>query len=407
MFLSIHSGCKTNLNDDIHGKRNRFEINTIEGKENTRTLLLSQIIDSIGIVTLESNKDSFFSDITEIKTTSNYILISCDDFRGITGVYLFDCNGRFIRKIGNKGNGPGEYMEPWHILIDNTEKYIYVVDNKDGDILKYSIDGTFKEEINISQICTGKIIERIETVFEDFIGLGIRRPYQPTQEFFSLVILDSCFNVQKKLLQRPNNEDLICKNFVVKELVTVNDTLFFWEAGYDTIYCINRHLDVVNKYWFSKKKAIGPEIRMMRRNPGWKYDTELVDYVKIMNSTILFQYFYQDQTILMAYDKLSGKTFSVKQYTQCDTSYLAPSQYSLFNDLFAYEPIKIRYPQSGRNYFIEAMWLEYDYNRTDMDCFDKENALMPDVKNELQTLLMNHNNYELPVLLFLNFKIEY
>ena len=40
LFLSIHSGCKTNLNDDIHGKRNRFEINTIEGKENTRTLLL-------------------------------------------------------------------------------------------------------------------------------------------------------------------------------------------------------------------------------------------------------------------------------------------------------------------------------------------------------------------------------
>jgi hypothetical protein len=50
---------------------------------------------------------------------------------------VFDKAGSFLYQIGNKGNGPGEYINATDFTIDRKGKRIYILDNKTGNIIKY------------------------------------------------------------------------------------------------------------------------------------------------------------------------------------------------------------------------------------------------------------------------------
>ncbi|MDR0824906.1 MAG: 6-bladed beta-propeller, partial [Prevotella sp.] len=50
---------------------------------------------------------------------------------------VFDKAGRFLYQIGDKGNGPGEYINATDFTIDRKDKKVYILDNKTGNIIKY------------------------------------------------------------------------------------------------------------------------------------------------------------------------------------------------------------------------------------------------------------------------------
>ena len=55
-------------------------------------------------------------------------------------------NGRFIRKIGGLGNGPGEYLSLSNFTLDTENEFIYLLDYFKR-IHKYHLDGTFVQTI--------------------------------------------------------------------------------------------------------------------------------------------------------------------------------------------------------------------------------------------------------------------
>lgn len=71
-------------------------------------------------IPLETNDSCLFSEIREIEIVDNKIYI-IDNKR--SGLLVFDISGKFITKIGNLGNGPGEYVTPSNFNI-NKEKQI-------------------------------------------------------------------------------------------------------------------------------------------------------------------------------------------------------------------------------------------------------------------------------------------
>ncbi len=59
----------------------------------------------------------------------------------------FDSQGNFLKKIGRKGEGPGEYLNPFNIFIDN-EDNVYVCD-RGVLIIKYDPEGNFIDQIRL------------------------------------------------------------------------------------------------------------------------------------------------------------------------------------------------------------------------------------------------------------------
>jgi uncharacterized protein (TIGR03382 family) len=63
-------------------------------------------------------------------------------------VLVFDPSGKFIRKIGKKGGGPGEFMAPTAMTI-NSDGNIVVNDIGRGGYSIFKTDGTFVKNVLI------------------------------------------------------------------------------------------------------------------------------------------------------------------------------------------------------------------------------------------------------------------
>jgi len=63
-------------------------------------------IESVKYIPLETNNSCLIADASFVSLYDEFILVADSKHN----VFLFDLNGKFIRKIGIKGKGPGEYQ---------------------------------------------------------------------------------------------------------------------------------------------------------------------------------------------------------------------------------------------------------------------------------------------------------
>lgn len=100
------------------------------------------IIDSIQYIPIKNHPNGLFGDVQKIYFNDNKIVVF--DEKKANGVFIFNNNGDFLFRVGNKGGGPGEYS----ILknIDVNGKYIYLLANAQKKILIFDMDGNFIEE---------------------------------------------------------------------------------------------------------------------------------------------------------------------------------------------------------------------------------------------------------------------
>jgi hypothetical protein len=85
------------------------------------TMLLSEIVENITFIPLEITDKSFISNNCRFFFSDKYI-VTVDDYYQML---LFSLTGKFIRKIGNRGQGPGEYLAPNHLVIVKDELYVW------------------------------------------------------------------------------------------------------------------------------------------------------------------------------------------------------------------------------------------------------------------------------------------
>ncbi|MFW5804797.1 MAG: 6-bladed beta-propeller, partial [bacterium] len=104
VFVFINCSFRdTKLNE----KNNVINYNISNGITENANLNLSSIADDIITVALETTEDCSLGAIRETRITDQYILVR-DDFQQ---VFLFTIDGKFIREVGKKGKGPGEYTQ--------------------------------------------------------------------------------------------------------------------------------------------------------------------------------------------------------------------------------------------------------------------------------------------------------
>lgn len=132
----------------------------------------------------------------EITSTGDYIII--DGKQG--KIFQFDSSGRYIRSIGNQGEGPGEYNIITAMDIDNKDNF-YLFDIPAMKINAYSgPDYNFKRQINLGQ----SVQDMMVTDNGDFIfyfksgshvlyktdnnGKKIQASFTPQQEVLRLFI---------------------------------------------------------------------------------------------------------------------------------------------------------------------------------------------------------------------------
>ena len=103
----------------------------------------SLIASNYSLVKLDnSNEKAFLSaQITPIAISQNYIAVYSYDYSPLK---LFSRkDGKYIRDIGSRGQGPGEYDMVLYAQIDEDSNSIYLLSSQSNVILVYDINGTY------------------------------------------------------------------------------------------------------------------------------------------------------------------------------------------------------------------------------------------------------------------------
>lgn len=104
---------------------------------------------SVKYVPLETTDDALIGKIKHIQLINDTLYIL--DGTSAKSLFVFNFEGRFIRKIGKVGKGPGENIQPMSFSIDETKNEIYILDESLQKINVYKKDGSFKRQIILSQ----------------------------------------------------------------------------------------------------------------------------------------------------------------------------------------------------------------------------------------------------------------
>ncbi len=95
------------------------------------------LIDDVSIVKLDNSAGAPVIGIIEdaYESENAYYIVSSET------VYEYAKDGSFVRRIGAKGRGPGEYLNPQGIGMSGGR--LYVFDYNTQNILTYGEDGSF------------------------------------------------------------------------------------------------------------------------------------------------------------------------------------------------------------------------------------------------------------------------
>ena len=116
---------------------------------NSEELDVKKYFGEIRYVALETTKDALISEFTKMYLTDDYIIIF--DQKSM-GIFLFGANGKFIRKIGEKGEGPDEYLLINDIQFDKEQMLIFAHERFRNSIYTYDLHGNLLDKSQKSSI---------------------------------------------------------------------------------------------------------------------------------------------------------------------------------------------------------------------------------------------------------------
>jgi hypothetical protein len=112
----------------------------ILGMENL--IRYDSLVDKIEHIKLEDNENCLIGQISQILFTDSLLIIV--DKESANSINVFDMSGKFKCKIGSVGQGPAEYISPWHVTLHPNKKQIVVEDITQHKILYFSYTGEFE-----------------------------------------------------------------------------------------------------------------------------------------------------------------------------------------------------------------------------------------------------------------------
>ena len=130
---------------------NNKQINiTYKEKDRNRIVKATDIFKNIHYIPLETNDAALLAEPYCIVLRDNYIYILDIKMSG-NEIHLYDSDGKYIRHIGQKGQGPNDYLGGLHIAV-NGKGMLSLPDRIRSEIINYTQEGEFVSRIRMDTI---------------------------------------------------------------------------------------------------------------------------------------------------------------------------------------------------------------------------------------------------------------
>ena len=113
----------------------------------TQTITLDKILKEIRVIPLETRPECMIGYIGHLLMTPDMIVtVNTNPYQAL----CFDLKGKFLRKIGAIGKGPGEYQSVSNVLLNREKSEILLYDFRQVRINFFNTTGGFLRRTNLS-----------------------------------------------------------------------------------------------------------------------------------------------------------------------------------------------------------------------------------------------------------------
>ena len=319
---------------------NKVDPNVYNGKQidvdltNNNICYSSTLYDTISYIKLETNPNCVIGVIDNILHINNKFVIV--DMTVAKSIFLFDSNGRFIKKIGVTGRGPQEYDSPDGVVYNKYRDEIIVWCNNLKKLLTYKLDGSFVSEIKLDWY-----IYALSVYDKNTLLLYFNNVVQSTlskKDAFNFLFIDLKGNIIAKQAQIEIKPDMFsgpCKY----SLISYKDFTLFTFPYENTIYTVYKDSSMVAKYFVNYGErnipndlTTGKTFRQVN-NELTKMDVGILVKFLEADSFIYLASRYKKTGIYSIYNKNSQSVLSYdKEINDLNTMFPSPIITSISSD---------------------------------------------------------------------------
>jgi hypothetical protein len=385
LFILFLFSCK-----EQHGTLITFDPRSNGAKSE---ISLSEIADEIKYIPLDNSFP--LGIIYNYRITKKSIYLSSKDI----GVLKYNRDGKFERKIGSIGRGPGEYHYCYDFTVDDDRETIYVEDN--GILKAYSKSGNFLRGISIKNYGGVSSFEVIDSRIIVFFMLQFENPKN------DWIVLDTIGNlIAEKKRQIPEFYSMGLLHGTYK----FNNSVTYWNPFTDTVFSVLPDLTYKASFLLSPGEHRFPK----RRLTSYESSEQYLKFKQIFetNRFLIFQYSYKKKHILEMSDKKDSR--SIRYFLEVADDG-PPTIFSggILNDLDNGN----RFQPGGTTYHQESYFVENDNEyivgltqsnkiktRVESSDFKTSKPKYPEKKKELEKLANSLKETDNPVLMMVRLK---
>ena len=304
LSLLLFSSCRHEKKTDL------ITIDILEGLKTEKEFRLSEIVDDVEYVKLETTPECLLSEASYM-IVKNYILVTQDSPKQI---YLFTRSGKYLRKIGRTGKGPDEYIRIDPAIMDPEENYILAKDYGQDQIIKFNLDGRVTARFKAKDLLqAGVACFLIKKPDEVWVSLDF--PLIGKKNFPLLRKLDGNLNQMDSLF--PVNTGVtpdIGRTWGSGELYLNDDLVQYRPYSHDTLYSEIRG-KLVPRIFFPvwKDHLPGPYVIYgIHKSSGY---SEISCIKEFHGFLIFYASVAPDRGGYMVYSKTGNDLFLLKKYT--------------------------------------------------------------------------------------------
>ncbi len=375
------------------------EINITEALENKKDFPLSELVKDVEILELESNIDCYIKSPHLMFFGEKHILIyDLDEMQ----LFLFNRNGKFMKRIGRSGNGPGEYYgmqlqgtmskDENHIIITNSQASIVIVYNTSGEVLAQK---------DLSKNFSVKYIQGMACHFDNLITFLPHRPWAASDGFSSLVLFDLALNKVGEVLPRANDDNLIPGDIRHNHIFANKEGAFFWEMYNDTVFQYFENGSSTPRYKFTiEKDNLTKDIISNSALGRGIYEYTFPWTVHFISGYLVADIVKENQTVL--YNQKTGESFSIASKPSCliDDGDSRNAVNTMKNDVFGFEPPRLWFYYHQQNLIVQQFEWGRISDTKDLDCIRQLDVTHPDIRDKLAEYCENPSD-DLSVVLVL------
>ena len=158
---------------------------TLQADFNSESPSYTNYFDRVETIPLETNDSSLIATASKILVVDDRIVVL--DFKSST-VKQFHRDGSYVGSIGNKGQGPEEYIIVYDISYNKDKKYLSLL-SPYGEIVNYTLDNKFVDRVElpakpnywVAEWISGDRMVTWSGMEADEPGISLMDPYSGTE----------------------------------------------------------------------------------------------------------------------------------------------------------------------------------------------------------------------------------